>query len=341
MDPETAREPPDSGHLELTAAEWLLRLQDPDLSLEDTLAWQDWLRASPKHAEAFARIEEVSLAAQTLSERIPIPRPRHSGLIPRPGPKALLATAASFLVVLTLAMTAARFTRNWWSVTPTLVLSTTVGENRTFVLEDGSRLTLGGSSQVKVRMSKRVRSLDLQRGEAYFVVAKNPNRPFRVDAGDARITAVGTQFDIRRESDREIVVVTEGRVLVEPMAHLVPVTILREFEPNLRPIRLPAGEQTTARSAGISTPTKMSDAAAVTAWQSDRLIFELEPLRYVVQDVNRYSARSIVLADDGTGNLLITGSLTMDNIPGWIESLERAFNLQAVEDGEHILLRHR
>ena len=44
----------------LAAAEWFLRLHGAEASVEDTLAWQRWLHESASHAEAFARIEEVS-----------------------------------------------------------------------------------------------------------------------------------------------------------------------------------------------------------------------------------------------------------------------------------------
>jgi hypothetical protein len=43
-----------------------MRLQDPKLSLEETLAWQGWLRANSQHAEAFSRLEEISAAAGRL-----------------------------------------------------------------------------------------------------------------------------------------------------------------------------------------------------------------------------------------------------------------------------------
>ena len=44
----------------LAAADWLVRLQSTDVSIEDTLAWQAWLNENPTNAQAFARIEEIS-----------------------------------------------------------------------------------------------------------------------------------------------------------------------------------------------------------------------------------------------------------------------------------------
>src|SRR3569833_3438248 len=50
----------------LAAAEWFLRLQDTEVTLDDTLAWQAWLTESPRNAEAFARLEEMSQVLQSI-----------------------------------------------------------------------------------------------------------------------------------------------------------------------------------------------------------------------------------------------------------------------------------
>src|SRR5438105_3232475 len=41
------------------AAEWFARLQERNVSLEETLEWRRWIAADARHLEAFARIEEV------------------------------------------------------------------------------------------------------------------------------------------------------------------------------------------------------------------------------------------------------------------------------------------
>jgi len=206
-------------------------------------------------------------------------------------------------------------------------------------LEDGSRIILGGNSRVEVSLSKNLRAIELQRGEAFFVVAKDHTRPFKVHAGEATVTAVGTEFNVRRESDRVVVAVTEGRVVVEPVSPLVPIALLREFKPKLRAVRVGAGEKTSAGDAGIEDASKMDDVAAMTSWQTGRLAFRLQPLKYVLQDVNRYAPKPIVLEDQRIGSLSITGTVERDSIGDWISSLERAFDLQAVEEHERIVLR--
>ena len=337
----------------LAAAEWFVRLQGAEVSLEDTLAWQGWLNESPGNARAFARIEEVSQAVGS----VPVPRAvsvdrlaadRYDASIPlkewqAPPKRWKPARAAHWPWVTAVAAVCAGIVCAvlFWRAPASETYSTTVGENRHITLRDGSTITLSGDTRVAVALSKNARRVELLKGEALFRVAQDPLRPFKVRAGDATVIAVGTAFDVLRDSDRAIVSVTEGRVLVVPAADFIPVSVMREFKPNLRTVRLDAGQQTTAGTAGIAEPSKVEDPAAATSWQTGRLAFHLQPLRYVVEDVNRYASKPIVLEGDSLGALVITGTVERANIAGWVGSLERAFDLDASEEPDRIVLRAR
>jgi transmembrane sensor len=75
--------------------------------------------------------------------------------------------------------------------------------------------------------------------------------------------------------------------------------------------------------------------------QTGRLAFRLEPLHYVLEDVNRYARKPIVLEGEGLGELTITGTVERDNIKGWISSLERVFDLEATEEADRIVILPR
>ena len=233
------------------------------------------------------------------------------------------------------------FTLLFWRKPAPDVFSTAVGETLTVTLSEGSTIALGGDTRVEVELSETKRDIEFEKGEALFTVAPDVRRPFRVRVGNATIVAVGTAFNVQRNSDRAVVSVTEGRVLVEPTAHLLPVVVLQSFVPKLRTIRLDAGQQTITSSAGFQQPTKVEDPAAAVAWQTGRLAFRLQPLRYVLEDVNRYATKPIVLENDSLGALQITGTVERDNIAGWIGSLERAFDLRATEEADRIVIRSR
>src|ERR1700679_2354023 len=63
----------------LAAAEWFVRLHSPGVSVEETLAWQDWVRESPYHAQAFARIEEVSQVLRSVPPPPAVPASQLAG----------------------------------------------------------------------------------------------------------------------------------------------------------------------------------------------------------------------------------------------------------------------
>lgn len=102
-----------------------------------------------------------------------------------------------------------------WGAQPAVtVLQTPAGQNQAFILADGSRLNLGASTRLEIKLEARARDINLVRGEAFFPVAKDRDRPFTVHAGDATVTAVGTEFSVNRGADQVVVAVIEGRVLV-------------------------------------------------------------------------------------------------------------------------------
>lgn len=330
----------------LAAADWLVRLQSTEVSVEDTLAWQSWLNEKPTNAQAFAQLEELS---QVLRDVRPpgvvsprrFARDRYDASVAINDwhePNALhepwvtmAAGTCLAAVVLVIAM---------WKAHPAIdTFKTAIGENRNVTLSDGSRIALGADTQIDVSLAAKERNIELTRGEALFMVAKDAARPFTVHAGDVTVVAVGTAFNVERDSDRAVVSVTEGRVVVEPVTRFLPVAILHEFKPKLRSVHLDAGQQTTAGSAGIEEPTNIEDTAA--GWQVGRLAFHLQPLHYVLEDVNRYAHKPIVLEGENVGALVITGTVERENIQGWVRSLERAFDLQATEEADRIVLRLR
>lgn len=58
------------------------------------------------------------------------------------------------------------------------------------------------------------------------------------------------------------------------------------------------------------------------AWRTGRREYLAEPLKYVVADVNRYSAAHITVRDAAVGELQITGTVFDNDIDGWLRSLE-------------------
>jgi transmembrane sensor len=337
------------------AADWLLRLRQPNLSLEDTLGWQQWMEQDASHREAFRALEVVwgKFDAVPALERVApesLRDDRYDGTVPVSAWKAAQspafwhrprhwALAAVVLLALACVMVGS-------VLAPVLTaelsrdraFETAVGENAVVQLSDGTEVQLGGHTRLTVSFGPHLREIDLAQGEAYFAVAKDPARPFLVRAGTATVTAVGTEFNVRRSDDRVVVSVLEGRVLVQPMASVLPIP----WAPLSRAVGtaapLDAGQRSTVNRRGIESTRSVADASSAVAWQRGRMAFEAEPLRYVVQDVNRYSDKPIVIADARTADLRVTGTVTEANVIGWLHSLESAFGIHADIQPDRIVL---
>src|SRR5690606_33082440 len=71
-------------------------------------------------------------------------------------------------------------------------------------------------TRLSVNYDEHRRHVRLEAGEAIFEVAKRPNWPFVVSAGDREVIALGTAFLVRRDSARLAVTLLEGKVAVTP-----------------------------------------------------------------------------------------------------------------------------
>src|SRR6202011_1589324 len=91
---------------------------------------------------------------------------------------------------------------------------TAIGERAAVGLPDGSSIDLNTNSRVWVDYTERRRVIRLERGEAFFKVAHDTQRPFWVHAGDSWVRAVGTAFNVYLRPTGPVVTVSEGTVNV-------------------------------------------------------------------------------------------------------------------------------
>lgn len=212
-----AREAPDDAALRAEIAAW--RAADPRHAEAYDVVERGWtafdglasdpivanlrrraLRASRPRAAGWAVLAAASAAAVA---GVLIWTP---GVPPRPAPVAAPEPAAAPVQVAEAARPAFE---------PAAVYRASDGERLSIVLPDGSTLGLGGAAEVAVAYDGERRLNAVRFGEATFEVAKDPRRPFVVEAGGRRITAHGTVFRVRVGGEGVSVALFEGTVSVE------------------------------------------------------------------------------------------------------------------------------
>jgi transmembrane sensor len=207
--------------------------------------------------------------------------------------------------------------------------------NRAATLPDGSRVILSAQTSVNVDFNGPKRNLDLSAGEAYFRVKHDRQHPFIVHAGDISVTAVGTAFDVRRESDGVTVTVEEGTVEIAGNVFAdkgLPTTWRAE-----------AGYQLTYSSQGRTAMITNVDTSRALQWRGGELAYVWEPLGAVVEDLNRYSDRKVILKDPAIAELRFTGTVFTASVADWAKAVEQVYPVRVVRsaNGDIVLVERR
>lgn len=295
------------------ATDWYQRHREGVLSAADERAFTQWLRTSVQNTHEYLKIAEMwgelkdSMAplrwtdAQLAKAMGSVPEAEVVQLSPLPtmskrrrrSLSRIASLAASVLLVLTVPYYLAPVTLTGRPV----VLRAPDNRPKIFTLDDGSVLTLNRDARVKVRYSARERDLELAEGQAFFNVAQEIHRPFRVTVGETEVVAVGTQFDIARGQAQDLTVtVIEGRVAVVPDA----------VRPGAAAVPLDAGQQ--LRVSGASTGAVLSaDIRATTAWMRREVAFRGESMARVAEAFNAYLETPIRIEDPALRDMEISG----------------------------------
>lgn len=208
------------------------------------------------------------------------------------------------------------------------VFQTAMGERHSFELQDQSRVTLNTNSRVNVTYDEETRRVHLVRGEAFFEVSKNPERPFTVAAGSANVTVLGTAFNIRRDNGGASVTVAEGVVRVSEAGNTSNRTATNEI--------LRVNQQVYANSEGLEKVSTV-DIAPFTAWQEGKLIAREMPLPELVRELQRYRDTRIIIADRDIAAMSISGVFELDQPESILRALELSLGLEVVHLGPHTL----
>ncbi|WP_271271539.1 FecR family protein [Aliamphritea hakodatensis] len=201
---------------------------------------------------------------------------------------------------------------------------TASGEQEMHVLEDGSRLYLSGGSAVDVAMTAAERRVALLRGDAFFEVAKDPLRPFRVIAGETLTTAVGTAFNISLSESQITVTLTEGIVDSGTVADR---------------IRLNAGQELLFRAGQLDLQT--GSAQYWPAWKRGMVSVEDMSVSELVTLLNRHYSAVIRSVDPRLLDARVSGILPLDDLPTTLQMLQQILGIRHLTLSDSLVLLHR
>jgi transmembrane sensor len=172
------------------------------------------------------------------------------------------------------------------------------GSLREVMLEDGTRLTLAGGADIRVRYTPHDRTVELDRGTLFAEVTHDAGRPFRIDAGDARITDLGTRFEVSAKPANIRVTVESGAVRLGSRAWFG------------QRIDLSADQAAVLDEAG---PRRLDDVGTggVARWRREWVEYRDAPLAQVIADLASVSPLPIRIADRKLATLRVSGRIRL------------------------------
>jgi len=211
--------------------------------------------------------------------------------------------------------------------------STAVGKQAIFSLSDGTSIQLNTNSIIEVVYNERQRFVKLIQGEAKFDVAKDITRPFTVKAGEKSFTALGTIFNVQKDTNQDLeLLVTEGKVLISKSAEFI--EYVSHQTGSIKLVNLPGILVTSGEKAVIDdnilrpiNKVTLEQVQRDLAWQQGMLIFEGEPLGKALKEISRYSNTHFEIMDVELAQLVIAGYFKADDIDGLLKSLSLNFNI--------------
>jgi transmembrane sensor len=329
----------DSAGIEECAAGWIARQDGAGWSAQYQQEFEAWLTASTAHRIAYLRLASAWKRADVLAqpdaaaaaappEGVVVPaRPEVAAPPAAPAPArrprfAAWRMAAAVLLTAGIALAAL----NWQPAPAGVAYATAVGASRAIALADGSTLTLNTDTRVRTSVGRERRVVWLDRGEAYFEIAHDPAHPFVVEAGDSRITVLGTKFSVRRDGAKLAVAVVEGRVQVDTGAGSRPAILTRNVTA--------VAAQDQLQLAG-KTPAEIAQALS---WREGKLVFDQVTLAGAAAEFNRYNTRKLVIADAAAEAVTIGGRFEVNNVDGFARLLHQGFGLDVASAGDRVVV---
>lgn len=322
---------------EAEAVRWLVLRRDGDMSARDERAYYAWLERDAAHREAAAKVERYWKMLGVLGEDPEIVAlTEHRARQSHRPVRALQFTAAAASIAVAVALgwvmrgsdvvtDPAAPIRALLQDEPVTVAGespagiprertfrTGVGERTTVMLADGSEVTLDTDSLLHARHTPETRAVTLARGRAYFKVAGDETRPFRVTAGGKTVIATGTEFAVGIEPDESVTVtLVEGSVRVEEERGFF---VFRRVEA----VELKPGWQAVTAKDLETRPVNLERAVS---WTSGRLHFVNDSLGSAAEEMNRYSEKKIVIRDPEIRNQPIVGNFRTGDVDAFVRAV--------------------
>ncbi len=184
-------------------------------------------------------------------------------------------------------------------------------------LSDGSVIYIAQNSLFSFpkEFEKDSRNVELK-GEAFFDIVSNPDKPFSIETDKAIIQVLGTAFNVRTKNGTDFeLLVDRGKVKVT-----------LKSDPS-RAEFVTVGEKISIHNEGLVKSKQTGSGSK--AWYKQSMHFKDESLRNIINVLNRNFNTTFVFADNETGNRKLTVTFRNETAETMTELICTTLNLKS------------
>jgi transmembrane sensor len=297
---------------------------------------EEWLSTSDENKALFTQAEKVWAKANTIHETVDtesawqkvstkaniINKPKTIWLSPKYVNYAMRVAA---VLVIALGVWFV-----WPSANKTMVAKADEKSTLQVKLPDGSVVDLnrGAELQYPSNFNGSTREVTLK-GEAFFNVHKNKQKPFIIKAGNSFIKALGTSFNVNcRIEDKVEVIVNSGVVAFY--------TIVKKSS-EIKPIILLKGDKGILSPTGSLTKCKNNDDNFI-SWKTGKFIFRETELKDVFTKLEAYYNIDFQVNDSIINHCRLTATFDNKAAIDIIDVLKLTFDINVLQNNQHYII---
>ena len=202
------------------------------------------------------------------------------------------------------------------------------GSEYWIVLPDGTRVWLNAATELKypVAFHAKERRVYLK-GEAYFEVAPDKNRPFYVETEEVKVRVLGTVFNVNTHYTRGVrTVLVEGAVALE--------------WGDQKEIRMKPGELADFDRTTTEVTLKEVDVTSYISWKEGYFVFEDEPLEEIMHTLSLWYDKEFLFVGKRSRALHFSGHIKRyERIETILSAITDVTGVEFRMNGQIILIR--
>ncbi|WP_205945875.1 FecR family protein [Pedobacter hiemivivus] len=206
-------------------------------------------------------------------------------------------------------------------------ISTPKGGQYEVTLPDGTKVWLNAASKLRfpVAFSANERNVELS-GEAYFEVAKDRQRPFKVKSAQQEITVLGTHFNVNAYSDDAFAKTTllEGSVRVNKGSSQALLT--------------PGQQAVSNTGSTVINVRKGVDVNESVAWKNGLFMFEQEDIFSIMNKIARWYDIEVEYRGDLKGKKYSGNISKFEDVTEVLKTMQFTGTIQFRVEGRRIIV---